>query len=143
MNEIKIPCLLINLLMFVIGTVMGINPNLVTISNPGGYVFQLQLGYSVLGASLGGVVIAIAFIGVKVLGSGLSDTSVAMINNIIIHSLAWAILSSVTYAFLWQIPTLGIIIYAGLSILYAFAVFIGASGVGVGEGGQQTQGKGE
>ena len=143
MREITIPALLINLLMFIIGVVMGINPNLVTVSNPGGYVFQLQLGYSILGASLGGVVIGIAFIGVKVLGSGLSDTSVAMINTIIIHGVAWAILSGVTYAFLWQIPTLGIIIYAGLSIFYAFGVFIGASQIGSGDGGQQTQGKGE
>jgi len=143
MRELIVPPLMINLFMFIIGTVMGINPELVTLSIAGGFVFQLQLSYSIIGTTLAAVIIAAAFIGVKVLGSGFSDTSVAMFNLIIVYALTWAILSSVTYAFLWQIPVFGILIYATLSILYAFGVFLQASQIGGGDGGQQTQGKDE
>lgn len=143
MEDIVKPPLIINMLMFVMGAIMGINPYLVTVSVPGGYVFNIQLGYSAIGATLGAVIIAGAFIGVKVLGSGLSDTSVAMINHVIVYALSWAILSSSTYAFLWQIPTFGIIIYAGLSLWYAFGVFLGAAKIGSGDGAKQTQGKDE
>jgi len=118
--------------MFIVGMVYGINPNLlnnsITLSAPGGYVFILN--FASLTAGLCGIVIGLSFIGIKVLGSGLSDTTVSIINRAVVYFLMWAILSITTLGFLGLIPTFGYIIYGIISILYAFGVFQTLSTIG-------------
>jgi len=134
MKQLIVIPLLINLFLFIYGTVLGVDPSLITLSAPGGYVFRIQLNYSIIGFSTGAVVCGLAFISFQVLGSGLGATGVAMINNVVIHSLAWVILSTVSFGLLWSIPTFGIFAYAVMSIFYAFGVFLSTANVVGGEG---------
>ena len=140
MRELIIPPLIINLLMFVVGLVLGIDPTLVgnriIVSAPGGYVFQLQLSLIIF--SLIAVGIGVSFVGVRVLGSGLSDSSVSIINRCVVYFITWAILSTMSFSFLSTIPTFGYIIYGTMTLLYAFGVFLGIGEIG---GGGSASGK--
>lgn len=136
--------LFINLIYFIIGILFGINPGMfsygIVVSSPGGYVFQIQI--SILVFSLMTVVIGLSFIGIRILGSGLGDTSVSIINRAVVYFLLWAVFSTVSFGFLSSIPTFGYIIYGALSIFYAVGVFNEMATIGGGDSPAQGTGGG-
>lgn len=123
MKELVYPPLIINIIFFICGLILGISPRSITVSNPRGYVYVIT--YSVLIFSLISIVIVAAgIIGVQVFGSGLSDTSVQMIVRCIIFFTAWSIFSTTSFVLLTSIPLLGAIIYTILTIMYSAGVFL-------------------
>jgi len=130
-----------NLFMFIIGTVLGLDYRLVIVSTPGGYVFQINTNIIIF--SVLTLIIGLSFIGIKVLGSGLSDTTVTIINRCVIYFVTWSILSTMSLSFLQLIPTFGNIIYMTLTFLYAFGVFYSCAEIGgVGGGSTSHEAKG-
>jgi len=123
MKEFIIPPLMINFIFFIMAIILGANPGQVTLSMPGGYVFQIN--YALLLAGVIGISIAIALSSIQVLGSGLGDAGVRIIKRCVVYFGIWALLSSYSYSFLGLLPTFGIIIYTVLTIMYAIGVFIG------------------
>jgi len=141
LKELIKPCLFINLFIFIVGTMLGLDYRLMVISMPGGYVYQINTNFIIF--SVLAAVIALSFIGVKVLGSGLSDTTVSIINRCVIYFMTWAILSTMSLSFLQLIPTFGNIIYMALTFVYAFGVFYSCAEIGgVGGGTPSPEGRG-
>lgn len=127
MRELIVPPLIVNLIMFIVGLVYGINPNFVTseivISNPGGYVFQFTLSAIFFG--LISAIIGVALlIGIRALGSGIADASGSMVLRALIYSMVWTLLSTMTFGFLSLVPTFGLPLYSILSIMYAIGVML-------------------
>lgn len=133
MKVLILPPLIINLMMFTIGLIMGFAPGLLVFSTPGGYVFQLQFSAFIFGMT--SILISLSFIGVRILGSGLSDTTVMIINRAVAYSIIWTLLSTTTFAYLFGIPTFGSLIYTALSLFYGIGVFIEIASIGGGEAG--------
>lgn len=146
MKELIVPSLMVNLLMFIIGIVLGVNPALITVSTPGGYVFQVA-GSAIIFSLIAVVISVGSLVGIRVLGSGISDTSVNVIIRCVVYFVTWSILSAVTYSFLTLLPfPFGEMIYATLTLLFAFGVFLSIGSIGgggVSEGGASSSGGGE
>jgi len=134
MKELIAPPLIVNILMFIVGIVMGINPASVSVNAPGGLVYSLQVSSLVFGVIA--ISIAVSFSGFRLLGSGLSDSSVSIINKCVVYFVIWTVLSTITFGFLSLIPApFGAIIYGTLTLLYSFGVFLEIASVGGGTGG--------
>lgn len=123
MKEFIMFPLLVNVLFFISGIILGVVPGTVTISNPGGFVYIIS--YSTLLFSFITIGILVALLGIKVLGSGLSDASIQIINRCVVYFTLWGFLSTISFAFLYTFEVFGIIIYAVLTILYSIGVFVG------------------
>lgn len=133
MRELIIPPLIINLMMFIVGIILGLNPTYLTVTTPGGLYFELQMSsliFTVIATCVG-----VAFAGFRLLGSGLSDSSISIINKCVVYFITWIILSSITFGFLMTIPVpFGSLVYSVLTLLYTFGVYLEISTVG-GTGG--------
>lgn len=140
MDKLIVPTLIINLLSFIVSVVLGLNSGLISGSVSGGYSYQLQLALGA--AALISVVILITVpLGVRVLGSGFSDAGAMIIIRATVYSITWAVLSSGTWTLLHQIPYgFGDIIFAILSIAYAFGVFMSLGAVGGDRGSNAADG---
>lgn len=81
---------------------------------------------SLIGAMIMIVVLAtlIAIIGLRVLASGLSETSVKTLRTSIAYAGLWGVLSVLSYGLIVSIQTFGFIIYVVLSLLFVIGVFI-------------------
>lgn len=143
MKQLIVPPLLINLIMFIVGTVYGINPNLIAneviISSPGGYVFQIQMSAIIFGV-ISAVIIVAGILGIRIVGSGIADASVSLIVRTTIYALTWSLLSIMTFGFLSLIPTFGYILYAIFSIMYGIGVLLQLAEVDSTSSKIQTQG---
>ena len=141
MKELIVPPLIINLMMFVVGIILGLNPTYLTVTVPGGLYFELQVStllFTVISVSVG-----VAFAGFRLLGSGLSDSSISIINKCVAYFVTWLILSFVTFGFLMTIPQpFGSIIYSVLTLLYSFGVFLEVATIG-GSSGSTISSSGE
>jgi len=69
--------------------------------------------------SLIGIAVAIALIGIRILGSGLSEKSVHIISTAILYTAFWGTLSLFSYDLFGEIPIFGAALYILLTILYA------------------------
>lgn len=67
--------------------------------------------------------IALGLIGLKFLGSGLSDFSVKIIWNGIVYYGLWLIFSVLGYNVLVSIPFLGVLLWFFLTLIYSLGVF--------------------
>jgi len=132
-KQLYVPALIINLMMFLCGLVIGANPQSVTVTNPGGYVLQLNFA-ALLWGLLGAVVGIAVAISVQVLGSGVGATGQFVVVRVVIFGTVWFVFSTVTLSFLNAIPLVGFYIYLVLSVFYGIGVFLeiaeGAGSVG-------------
>lgn len=87
----------------------------------------LTVGLTFLTVVIVGIAIAI---GVRVLGSGLSDTAGRFILLISAYSTLWAILSLLSFNLIIEIEIYGALIYAFLTIMYIIGVIQKLSGNG-------------
>lgn len=146
MKELIVPPLIVNLIMFIVGLVYGINPNFVTseitISNPGGYVFQFQISAIFFGLTSAVIGVALV-IGIRALGSGIADASGSMVLRVLIYSIIWTLLSTMTFGFLSLVPTFGLPLYSILSIMYAIGVMLSLGEMDSTSSKIKTQGGGE
>jgi len=71
---------------------------------------------------------AVSLIGLKILGSGLSDESVRTIITGIIYTTIWAVLSALALPLLYSIELFGILIYVALTIVFVIGVIEKMSG---------------
>ncbi len=86
-------------------------------------IFQVD---GLIGAMVMIVVLAtlIAVIGLRVLASGLSETSVKTLRTSIAYGGLWGVLSVLSYGLIVSIQTFGSIIYVVLTLLFVIGVFI-------------------
>lgn len=82
------------------------------------YYITLTTGIVVLIAGF----IALAFIGTKVLGSGLGEHSVKIIWNLTAYYLVWAIFSALGLSAISSIPYFGFFSWLGLTLVYTLGV---------------------
>lgn len=86
-------------------------------------IFQVD---GLIGAMIMIVVLAtlIAIVGLRVLASGLSETSVKTLRTSIAYGGLWGVLSVLSYGLIVSIQTFGFIIYVVLTLLFVIGVFI-------------------
>lgn len=68
------------------------------------------------------ITVGIAFVGIKVLGSGLSDPSVRVIITATVYTGLWLVLSVLASSLIFSIEIFGNIIYVILTIIYVIGV---------------------
>ena len=68
------------------------------------------------------ITVGIAFVGIKVLGSGLSDPSVKVIITATVYTGLWLVLSVLASSLIFSIEIFGAIIYVVLTIIYVIGV---------------------
>ena len=73
---------------------------------------------------------ASALLGIKVLGSGLSDDSVRVLITVTIYASIWTILSLLAIPLIYAIELFGTLLYVALTIGYVIGVMDKISGVG-------------
>ena len=61
-------------------------------------------------------------LGIRILGSGLSDTSVRLITILVSYVSVWLLLSIISAPLIFDIPIFGAIIYATLTLMYVIGV---------------------
>ena len=71
---------------------------------------------------------AVALIGLKILGTGLSDESVRTIIIAISYTTIWSVLSALAIPLLYSIDVFGILIYVALTIVFVIGVIEKMSG---------------
>jgi hypothetical protein len=102
------------------------NPNLVSELEPISG-FGISLGsstYLFIGLFLGAITL-VAILGIRIFGSGISETSIGVIFTLVILTLLWGILSALTYNLFEEVPLgLGLIIYTIMTFMYAIGGFI-------------------
>ena len=76
------------------------------------------------------IAVATAFVGIKVLGSGLSDPSVRVLITATAYTGLWLVLSVLASPLLFEIEVFGSLIYVSLSIIYVIGVIEKMTGVG-------------
>ena len=140
MDKLILPPIFINLFIFIISLSMALAPGLISGSTSAGFSYQFAVN---TGASLLiglAVSVALAF-GVRVLGSGFSENVGMIILRCVVYGTVWGILSGGTFTALHTIPlAIGDLIFAGLSILYAFGVFLDLGSIGGSRGTQAPEG---
>lgn len=123
MKEITTPPLLINLLLFIFSLLLGYKPGIVGAE---GYStsYTINLDMNAIVIILLGIGLALSVVGIQVLGSGLSQTSVSIIIRAVIYILTWVIISLYTWSFLNNIAIVGNVIYIILTFLYGIGCFL-------------------
>ena len=89
---------------------------------------EFDFGSSLAGGTIVGVSIVVLIaglsiiIGLQILGSGLSDTTVKVLTIIISYTTLWLILSLLAFPLIMEIHTFGLIIYTVLSLIFVIGL---------------------
>ena len=89
--------------------------------------FDFSITTTVGAITIIGVAILIAFIGVRVLGTGLSEFSIQIIYKAIMYLGIWGVLTALSLNSITSIPTFGWIIYFALTFMYVFGFLMDTS----------------
>jgi len=116
--------LTINFVLFFFGIIAGYSMSAVSVSGYAGSVnISTDLNNWVIVLLAIGFVLAL--VGLKVMGSGLSDSSVKIIITATIYIVLWAILSVYSLNLLVLLPMgIGNLLYSFLTVLYAIGCFM-------------------
>ena len=116
--------LTLNFILFFFGIVVGYSMTDISVS---GYAGNISIStdlnnWVIILLAIGFV---LALVGLKVMGSGLSDSSVKIIITATIYIVLWAILSVYSLNLLILIPMgIGNLLYSFLTVLYAVGCFM-------------------
>ena len=73
---------------------------------------------------LSGIITFVVLAGIKIFDSGLSDETIALIQEIVVYATIWSSLSSLCYTSLTSIPFLGVFFYIILTLIYAYGCVV-------------------